>query len=253
MDMWIKINSSGNILTHGNGTNKFIISTDDKGLVTVEIGGNKYTSVNSIPKDQWVFLTIAYRNNDSSGSLTSVITGSSGEVTLFNNMTVAAYPGYGRLRIGENLIGAIHELSLWDKYRSFAEASISMNTAKKSGTANLTGYWRMDEGSGNLAKDIARNRHMIVPTPNSWYIGSENYAANFSGNEYVSLNISTVPISSTDDYALELWFKAEPNDNVSTLFSVNENDLSAIFNEAGHIELIKIGRASCRERVCQYV
>ena len=191
--------------------------------------------------NKWVFLTFAYQNNNNQGIFSSFVAYESKEETLFNSQSVALYSGSGRVKVGDKLQGAIHELTLWNKYRSLAESTSMMYIAKKANTTNLIGYWRMDEGSGNMIKDLARSRNMKIASSNSWYIESENYAAQFTGEDYVAINIRTSAIKADEDYALEMWFKASPKNEKSTLFSINETDLSLSFNNNGQIELTSKG------------
>ena len=57
--------------------------------------------------------------------------------------------------------GAIHELTLWDVAHDNAKAQLERQKTKSPSTANLMGYWKMNEGEGNKITDYARNRHLV--------------------------------------------------------------------------------------------
>lgn len=243
MDMWVKINSAGEILSHGNGVNKFVAAVDGTGNVTVKIGDHEYAAINTIPVDKWVFLSIAYKNSKPSATLTANIAYDTYKKELFESLAVAEYTGNGKMKIGHNLQGAMHDLTLWNKSRSFVEAQSEMYVAKTSSTANLIGYWKMDEGNGQVIKDVARNRRMIMVSDNSWHIEADNYALQLTGSDYTAINTSLCPVSEQEDFMLEMWFVAQASSEVATLFSVNDTVLAVRLDKGGMAELVVNGVA----------
>ena len=85
----------------------------------------------------------------------------------------------------------------------------------------------MDEGHGTQLTDIARSRHMQMPTE-SWYINNRNLSAHLDGEEgsALKINVSTFAPANTDNFAYEMWFRgtAEENKAGATLMSVDNSD-----------------------------
>ena len=241
IDMWIKVSSAGEIISHGNGQSKFVISTDADGNIIATIGNKEYSSTNKIPMNKWVFLYMSYENNDKEATLTSYIAMDASEKALFKYINVEKYNGNGRLKIGNGLKGAMHELTLWKKARSFVDAQSQMYVSKSATSPNLIGCWSMEEGRGLVAKDKARSRHLTIASANSWHIEADNYAASLNGSQYIAINTSLCPASTNEDCVIEMWFRAELNDGVSTLFSVNDSALCVRLNKNGNAELVVDG------------
>ncbi len=237
-DMWVNISSEGTIFSHGAGNNKFTLGVNASGNLVVGIAGNKYTSAKAIPMDKWVFVSFNYEYNAGDSKINAQVASDAETIRLFDNHAVADYTGNGPVAVGENLTGSIHELTLWNRARTLAESQAEMYVTKAASTPNLIGYWKMDEGKGTTLADKARSRHMT--STGNWELNNENYAAAFNGKDsYINLDISAVSARPTDDYAVELWFNANAQKNV-TIFSVGNDRLSLRINAEGKLAL-KVG------------
>ena len=75
----------------------------------------------------------------------------------------------------------------------------------------LVGYWRMNEGYGTTVDDKAHSRNMTMAAE-SWYINNDNRAAKLAAEQALDIDISTFAPLTTDNYALELWFRADQQD-----------------------------------------
>ena len=236
-DMWVNYNGQGTLFSHGIGTQKFEIGTDAAGHLVASIAGNTYTSESTVTPNKWVFLTFNYHYDTSGSVLNAMFAEDASQTTLFTDKTVAGYEGVGSLSIGKNLTGAIHELTLWDKARSCADAQADMYLSKKPSTPNLIGYWKFDEGEGLTATDYARNRHMTL-SADTWYVNNANKAVVLNGSNAVKLNISECSALATEDYAYEMWFKSGQTGS-ATLFSTGsgEGAVELGFNSAGVLTL----------------
>jgi hypothetical protein len=95
-------------------------------------------------------------------------------------------------------------------------------------TENIIGYWKFNEGLGSQAKDVARNRHMNLATT-SWYLNNQNKAlalandALYTKNDAVAIYLAECSVRNNDDYAVEMWFRAEKeqNNEVAYLFDTD--------------------------------
>ena len=242
-DMWVNYSSAGTLLSHGNGgEEKFEVGTDADGHLVLNIGENTYTSTATLTKDKWVFLTFNYAYDGDQSKFSALFAEDATDTQLFNNETVAGYEGSGSLTLGRNITANIQELTLWDKARPCSEAKAEKDMTKKPSTPNLIGYWKMDEGDGLEIRDYARNRHLTMPQ-STWYLNNVNIAANLDGTKAMKLDISACSALSTDDYAVELWFKSQQT-GAATLFSAIEGSDDRVemgFNAAGALTLTSKG------------
>jgi hypothetical protein len=105
------------------------------------------------------------------------------------NVAAKDLSGHGKLGIGgDGMQGMIGELSIWNSDITAAQLYETRRMARASYTPGLVGYWNMAEGHGTKITDVARSRHMYMPSE-SWYINNENLAANLSGKEGSPLKI----------------------------------------------------------------
>jgi hypothetical protein len=239
-DMWVRVSAAGDILTHGNGDEKFKLSVDAGNHLVVTIGSESYTSTKTIEKNTWTFLAFNYEYADGSSLLNARAVTDNSTTDLLKNVPVADYTGMGNITLGQNFSGAIHELALWDKSRTMDEAQAEKSITKQPSTPNLIGYWKMDEGDGTVIRDYARNRHLVMPA-NSWYLNNDNKAVTLPGDagKALKLDISACSVRPTEDYAMEMWFKGKKADqnDASTLFYAGEESVGMGFDKDGLLTL----------------
>lgn len=234
VEMWVRYSSEGTILSHGNADNSFTVNVDDFGYVYVVINGNTAKSLQSMPKDKWVYLTITVDQKEGFSDISSLCAYDGNEINLFANEIMTKYEGNGMLTLG-GMTGAIHEVTLWNYVRKNAESLSNMYTTKSPYTAGLIGYWRLDEGHGTIGTDIVGNRHLIISGTNSWYLENENTAIEIGDKEFISMNVAHCPATDNDNYLIEFWFKGTQKENSVTLLSMNHNDMEIFFNADGNI------------------
>ena len=237
-DVWVRVTDTGDILTHGNGDEKFKLSINADGKLVVTIGNHSYTSVKTIEKNNWTFLSFSYNYDAGSSHLNACAVTADDTKTLFDNEAVTDYNGTGSITLGQNFTGAMHELTLWDKGRTMQEARAEMYLTKKPSTPNLIGYWKMDEGNGIEIRDYARNRHLTMPN-STWYLNNDNKAVALNGTDDLKLNIAACNAQPTEDYAVEMWFKGEKANqkDEATLFSANSESVGIGFTGNGGLSL----------------
>ena len=204
IDMWVKANGAGTLLSHGTGTQKLTVGVDADSKMVVKIGDQTYTSNNIVPLNEWAFLTLSMTQD---GKLSASVATDATTTTLFSDKEAVAYEGNGPLAVGQEMTGAMHELLLWDEARDVATALQQRSVTKTPSTQGLIGYWKMNEGEGTSIRDYARNRHMTMAAE-TWHIENDNKAVTLDGSHYVGINTSEIPPMPQDDYAVELWVKA---------------------------------------------
>lgn len=223
-DMWLLASGAGTILSHGNGTEKFALSLDENLHLSVAVGNDTHTSTESLPRDTWCYLTVSYEAMDSEGIVSASVSEGASTTTLLSKCHTAAYHGTGTLTVGEHLAGAIHELTLWDVAHDNAKAQEERQHTKAPSTAHLIGYWKMDEGSGRTITDHARNRHLTV-TGETWYINNRNKAVVLDGTSCLGFPAGDLATASTDNQAIELWFRAEEQQHEAQIMQAGDNSL----------------------------
>ena len=231
VDMWVKANGTGTLLSHGTGTQKLTVGVDADSKLVVKIGDQIYTSLNSVPQNQWAFLTLGMTQD---GKLSASVATDATTTTLFSDKEAVVYEGNGPLAVGQQMMGAMHELLLWDEARDVTTALQQRSVTKSPSTQGLIGYWKMNEGEGTNIRDYARNRHMTMAAE-TWHIENENKAVTLDGEHYVGINTSEIPPMPQDDYAVELWVKAEEQTAEAQLLQLGEVGL--VLNNNGSLSL----------------
>ncbi len=235
VDMWLNYTQAGTILEHGSANNKFVASITDEGKLSVTIGDKNIVSDNSIPANKWCYLTMSY--DIEGGLFTALAANDASDIELFTAIPMGTYNGVGKLSVGSGMIGAMHELTLWNKARSIAESKMEMNQSKAASTPNLIGYWKLNEGHGIIGRDVARNRHLTLANE-TWALNNKNYSAQLGEDAYLDLDISTCSAGENDSYAMEMWFRGAAQTN-ATLWSVGGKKLALGFDANGKLSLTK--------------
>lgn len=234
IDTWVNVEGAGTLLSHGKGQQKFVVSVDDAGKLNVKIGSNTYTSEDAIPMGLWSYLTISYTAAADGNTLVAAVAEGSNTTQLFKGETVVAYEGNGPIVIGQNVAGAMHELTLWDEAHDMTGALLNKSKTKNPATRHLIGYWKMDEGEGTTITDYARNRHMSMANE-SWYINNENKAVELDGTSHLAIPTGDVSPLEADNCAIELWMRADKQQGESQLLQAGKVQLW--MTDAGMLQL----------------
>lgn len=223
---WLKHNGTGGtILRHGEGADALRINVEADGHLTAFIIGedgkaHAYTSLTTIPQDQWVYLGVTY--DYEAGTLSARYASGDNEKVLMTGVDVGTYAtSQGKLYLGENLTGAMHELSLYSTALTWTAIQQQMYTGKSHTTPSLIGYWRLDEGHGTTSEDLARSRHMQIASANDWYMENENIALALDGTSYAAIPLGNISAAAVENYLLEMWVKNSEASATPTLFSLD--------------------------------
>jgi len=150
-------------------------------------------------------------------------TSGSGDVQFTNSNTLV---------IGGNTFkGNIHDLRLWNKSLSLANAYANIYTKILSNEANLLGYWPMNEGNGTLASDLASYKHAKVNA--TWDIKPKGNAYAFASNHYLELDqLASVQLTNTMDATISFWIKTDTAQE-ATLFCNGRGDATDLIQSNG--------------------
>lgn len=248
VNLWINWSGAGSFINHGSQDNNFDASIDQDGHLVVKVAGETYTSETTIPQDKWCFVSISLEQVEGGAqslevSPTKAVLNANAaydasEVTLFQSQPTAAYTGNGKFEVGKSVKGAIHEVTLWNEARAWAVAQSEMYTGKSPFTPALIGYWRMDEAHGTTAVDAARSRNMTLPGENAWHMENENHSLQLDGTDYVDLNIADIATDNTQDYAVELWMRADKTQaDDASILSMGNKGIDLRIAKSGALEL----------------
>ena len=180
----------------------------------ITVAGNSLVSTATLPKDEWIFLALNFKADSLTFDVLALYNDKDGKeqsVKLFNNLPVAtavtqtvnaASDNY--LYLG-NINADMHALSLYDISHGVDAAAAVKNQTKDGYVYGLVNHWPMDEGHGYMAADLRHTHNFIVP--NSWKLENVNYALHTGDSEGATANISGVPTTRNDSYAIEMWYK----------------------------------------------
>ena len=243
VDMWVRVSGEGTIFSHGNGTNKLALGVK-------EIDGQYYFTVNGkehgnpLPTDKWIYIAFNLEQDNAEQSCFSAIYASD-DITevLATAVAIERYEGNGVVALGDGFTGAIHEVTLWDEAINVDNLQAQMYDTKMPTTEHLIGYWKFNEGNGTQAKDVARNRHMNLSST-SWYLNNKNIALNlvdatYGEDDAIVLNTSECVARTGDDYMIEMWFRADKNQNNEVAYLFDSDFLSVVL-ENGKMKLYSI-------------
>ncbi|MBR4898106.1 MAG: hypothetical protein IKZ48_04900 [Prevotella sp.] len=223
VESWVNIAGQGTLFAHGKGSNKFALGADADGHLVATIGEHTYTSVKAMPLNKWAYLMVSYNYDEGASKLSANIATDDQTIGLFGGESVADYSGNGNITLGNQMTGAIQELTLWDSAHTLAEALEYMHITKKPTEPGLIGYWKFDEGNGTVANDVARSRHMTLTAAN-WYLNNKNKAVTLDGSNALQMDITAISSGDNDDYAFEMWFKGSDTNKGATLFATSVTD-----------------------------
>ena len=222
--LWIKRKAGGSLIEHGVGGNRLSLSINESGNVVADINGTTATSTDIIPVDKWVFLAFNYVDGIASGdnTLSMLLAEDDKETMLFDNINMPDYNVNGRLTLGRDYTGMMHELVLWNKNTPVRTLLGMKDEVVAAHMPGLVGYWKMDEGHGTLVTDYARARNIHLPAE-SWNIENTNLAAHLDGEHAIKVPIGSISPRPTDSFVLEMWFRGERDANAgATLFSITD-------------------------------
>ena len=229
-DMWFYRQGDGTIISVGTDNNLLALSTHDNGMLRARVGNENdvYETNVQLPAEKWTYMALTYKRKTSveeTNKITMLYATSEDTEPKYVGKDVIAKDliGHGKLGIGgDGMQGMIGELSIWNSDITAAQLYETRTVSRASYTPGLVGYWNMAEGHGTKITDVARSRHMYMPSE-SWYINNENRAAHLSGDEGspLKIDITTFNPGKNDNFAYEMWFRGveEENEGKAVLMS----------------------------------
>ncbi len=221
--LWLKRKGSGTIIEHGTEGNMLKVAINENGQVDATINEITITSMETVPMDKWVFLALNYvKGAAGQNTLTMLMAEDGNETMLFDEAIMSDYNSNGRLILGRDFTGMMHELVLWNKNCPVRTLLAQKDEVVAPYLPGLVGYWKMNEGHGTTVTDYARGRNMHLAAE-SWNIENTNLAAHLDGEHIIRVPIGGVSPRDIDSYVVETWFRGEKDKNArATLLSVTD-------------------------------
>lgn len=253
LQFWYKDETVGNatLISQKNG-----IKIDIKGnYLEFSVGGETISTADVNPpkafiKSQFNFYSFVYqeRNEATPPQLIIIENGVIlRQVSLSQNLDIntntSLFVG------GQNANGNIHDIRMWSRPFTAAQATVAKDLTLSGRELNLIGYWKLDEGFGKVGLDKAKRKNAIVNL--DWDILPKGTAYEFKNSEYLTLNnVGFVQTSNLEDRTLSFWLQVADYTS-GTLFSNGKGDASeplltngyrnkwaVNITQTGHLELI---------------
>lgn len=173
-EAWIKGTSAKadkTILSWGtnSGGQKWVMRIqDDKGTINtlrVEVNGGHIIGSTDILDNKWHHVACVLTDDGSPNveEMKLYVDGQEETISAVKGKPVTTAIG-DNVKIGNDFSnrhfeGCIDEVRIWSIARTLQELQNNRHTALTGNETNLVGYWRLDEGSGDLVHDFSSGRH----------------------------------------------------------------------------------------------
>jgi len=165
-----------------------------------------YKAKEPLPQSTWSYIALTYDHQ--AHTITAHAAHGDQEQNLMIDVPVSPVTAEGNIYLGRGLKGAMHEVSLFSAALTWTTVKAQMYLGKSPATPSILGYWRLDEGHGTKSEDRARSRHMILASPNSWYMENENIALSIDKSG-VAIPIGGLSVGNNDSYLVEMWAQVD--------------------------------------------
>ena len=221
MDLWLYRQADGNIVSIGTDVTQLALFTEN-GIAKVRVGGADASHIVAsnvqLPADKWLYLALSYKHDPltEKGLLNAIYADADHDpIDILKDVVTNDLDLRGRLTVGgDQMKGRMRDLTLWNDTRDVRQLYTDREKSKAAYMPGLVGYWRMNKGHGKTVEDKAHARDLVMDAE-SWYINNDNRAAKLAENEMLDINISSFAPQTTDNYALELWFRADQQESNS--------------------------------------
>ncbi len=183
---WLEFN-------YGEGLLYFGFTRNGAGSYSYRSNRNQWSNIS------WSHLTVTYNSSLPKNNVKILV---NGRVDAEYNETRAIIYDDGPLQFGKlsNWAwgGSIDEIRLWNISRSQNQIKKSMNRTlilTETSDPSLVGYWRFDEGSGNISQDHSIYGHEATIFGSEWVLGAPiipEFSSVFVGLTTMALSMITI-------------------------------------------------------------
>jgi hypothetical protein len=211
LQFWYKNQTagSGKLISQENGINATLNGNE----LTFSVGESSVKA--TINPAQYNFYSLVYQSGNDPQLLILENGNKLQNKTLSGNLDINSNSS---IFIGGNaVIGNIHDIRLWSKPFTPSQATLAKDVTLTGKELNLLGYWKLDEGTGNIALDKAKSKNATVGL--GWDIKPKGTGYEFKNSEFLTLdNVGFIQPSNFEDITLSFWIK--PNQtSTGTIFS----------------------------------
>lgn len=225
VEMWFSSGltaSETTLFTHTLSDKGFRFGFNNRGNLCVSMNGQTFISPVNVQMSRWAYLGVSF--NDREKRLRAYIfytdtKGIAHQTELLDEQVASTYNATGHVYIGEKLEGNMSDVTIWGVARDMTDMA-DRNKTHTGRELGLLACWPMTEGHGNIAADIARDRHLTLPANSRWFVSDGNYAAHFNGTDSY-IKTAAAPIGAAEDFAVEFWFNTQQSD--ATLLQMGDN------------------------------
>lgn len=230
LDFWVKWTEGGQLICQGVTAQLFRISIDNDGVVTLKMGDTELKSIVRVPRDTWTYMVMSYKSSEQTVSMLAEWDIESKllfdkETVDFSTFEALSSSSENYLYIGRGIVGAIHDLGLYNVCLDVLDAASKKYNSKDNYVYGLLHYWPMNEGHGTVAADMRHINDLIVN--DRWEINNVNYSLNINQTDDVYADISRINTSAGESYAIELWCEVTSKSECS-LFETGRSDLTRL-------------------------
>ncbi|MEQ8237837.1 MAG: LamG-like jellyroll fold domain-containing protein, partial [Cyclobacteriaceae bacterium] len=235
IDMYVKRDGVGAsvLLAQGGASDRsLVLGFDAADQPYMSVDGELLVSDIAITDDVWHHLAFVYdhANEDAIIYIDALENG-------IDNSYAQDYQSSGSIFLGKSSFGSelpfsgqVHELRIWNLPLSVAEVNIAATQRMTASQRGLIGNWRMEEATGEIARDMVRSKHAQVY--GQWVIEPGGLAYNLDGINHIEA--SSPAFTSATDFTIEFWLKgAAVNDSV-TFISNGRGDNNDSNGEGWH-------------------
>ncbi len=240
---WFYRQSDGTVFSIGTEDNMLAFGTHDNGKVYLRLGAedNIVESNVTLPANIWNFLALSIeQEKEGKGMINAIYVNADTPPVYILKEHAFDYTsegegydiiGNGKMHVGGNgMTGMLRDLALWNTKKTVTQLYENHGELKANYTPGLIGYWRMDEGHGTTVVDRINSSNMVLPAE-SWYINNKNLAAHLDDYLGMKVDITNYAPQETDNFAIELWFRTEDDeDSFSELIDLNNHKSISIHN-----------------------
>ena len=225
-ETWINPTDSkdATIFAHGDINNMIELSFTADNYLVAKVGGRTARSVLPVKFDKGTWAHVALVLDATGNSISAYYNFE----PVIANYPIQSYKAAGPITLGRNINGGnyfggkMHTARLWDKARTSGELQLG-SLEQLSGTeTGLIAYYPMKEGKGTATEDKARGANLVMNAC-EWSLPG-GYAAQFSGNGYLTLETSAVVANADMNYSVEFWFKTQGTQSNAVMVSNGRGD-----------------------------
>ncbi|GAA4306070.1 hypothetical protein GCM10023143_11750 [Compostibacter hankyongensis] len=225
-EMWVLPDASGKgtLLSHGDANTSLELSLTEGHYLQVFLGGKKITSDQPVDyrPGEWAHVAMVYHAADSSLSAYYNFR------EVIHGVTAGSYNGTGPFEIGRSIstagdyfAGKLHGLRIWTKVLPATTLQTGSLKQLSGAEDGLMAFYPMTEGKGTVIFDKAHGNNATLT---GQWTTPPGKAEKLNGDGYVKLSAGTVPVDTTMDYTLELWFKGDAGQAEAALASNGRGD-----------------------------